>query len=49
MPIRFDGNIYNNFLDNNLSELLEDGLLNVRQRFAFQQDDVPPHNARCMR
>jgi len=31
MPARIDGNIYNNFLTNNLLELLEDIPLNIRQ------------------
>jgi len=49
MPARIDGNIYNNFLTNNLPELLEDIPLNIRQRLIFQQDGAPPHNARCVR
>lgn len=40
--------MYNNFLNNNLPELLEDIPLNIRQRLIFQQDGAPPHNARCV-
>lgn len=45
MPVRLNGNIYNNFVSNNLPELLEDVPLNIRQQLIFQQDDAPPQNA----
>lgn len=48
MPVRLDGNIYNNFLIENLPELLEDVPLNIRRRLIFQHDGAPPHNARCV-
>lgn len=46
MPARIDDNIYNNFLTDDLPELLEDIPLNIRQQLIFQQDGAPPHNAR---
>jgi len=47
IPIRLNGNTYNNFLINNLLELLEDVPLNIQQQLIFQHG-VPPHNARCV-
>lgn len=49
MPAKLNGAEYNNFLRNDLPELLEDVPLNLRQQIIFQQDGAPPHNARLVR
>jgi len=40
---------YLNFLENNLSELLEDVPLNTRQSIIFQHDGAPPHYSNAVR
>lgn len=49
MPAKLNGADYNNFLINELPELLEDVPLNIRQEIMFQQDGAPPHNSRLAR
>lgn len=49
MPARLTGQIYAQFLRNDLAELLEDVPLEQRQRMLFQQDGAPPHSSRDAR
>lgn len=46
MEDRLNGNLYENFLNNTILELVEDMPLHLRQRMWFQHDGAPPHRAR---
>lgn len=48
MPQNLNGAAYNNFLNNELPELLENVPLHLRQGMLFQQDGAPPHNLRLV-
>jgi hypothetical protein len=49
MPAKLNSIMYNNFLIDDLPELLEDISLNIRQNIMYQQDGAPPHNSRIVR
>jgi len=49
MPARLNGATYNNFLINDLPELMENVPLNVRQHMMYQQDGAPSHNSQRVR
>ncbi|XP_066582721.1 uncharacterized protein [Prorops nasuta] len=45
LPSRLTGDIYAEFLENQLPDLLEDVPLEIRQKMWFQHDGAAPHNA----
>jgi hypothetical protein len=49
MPARLNGAAYNDFLINELPELMENVPLNVRQGMWYQQDGAPSHNLQRVR
>lgn len=49
MPVRLNSAMYNNFLIDNLPELLESVPLNIQQNMMHRQDGAPPHNSHIIR
>ena len=49
-PGHLNGDVYHQFLTNQLFQILEDIPLAVRQRLWYMQDGAPPHSTReCLR
>ena len=49
MPQHLNGNIYLDFLENQLPRLLEEVPLHLRTQMIFQHDGAPPHYSRRVR